>query len=307
MDFIKKFFMILLILFCLPTILIADELDDALPRDTPVQIKERARQVIRLGVENQGIVKMTKTMLRNMFTEQQMLQAFNIIIEAKTGNLPEDPIINKLYEGVGKRVQNENIIMAMEKVQSRYRTASNLAQGMTGDKEQSRNLTRDISKCMAAGMTGNDIAKIGVMINLRAKEQSHKKIIALSEQTLKTVMTMARIGVKSDSAVEIVQNALQTGYDTERMSRLEKVFIIQARTRFNPSDLAKSFAINIREGVPVDELGHLDLFNYDDATGISSSGNSGRLKVTNGQGNSGSSGGTALSGPSGNGSGGSGN
>jgi hypothetical protein len=260
MGFIKKILLILVFIFFLPAILIADELDNELPKDTPLQIKEKARQVISLGVENQGIVKMTQTMLQNRFSKQQMLEAYEILIDAKMSNLPEDPMINKMYEGIGKRVQNQNIIMAMEKVQERYKTASDIAQHMSSDRDQSRILTRHIAECMTAGMTDKDMDRIGEMLQTRSEDKYGKGSVELSEQTLKTVKTMARMGVKSEFAVGIVDEAFKKGYESNKMIRLEKAFIIQAR-RSNPSEVARLFAQNIKAGVSVDDLSRPGFLN----------------------------------------------
>jgi len=310
MSIIKKFLLILVIIFFLPSILIADELDDELPKDIPMQIKEKVRQVISLGVENHGLVKMTQTMLQNMFSEQQILEAYEILIEAKMSNLSEDPIIDKLYEGVGKHVQSENIIMAMARVQERYKTANNIAQHMTSDRGQLGILTRHIAECMTAGITSKDMARLNEMLNTRSRDQSNREITELAEQALKTVKTMARMGVESEHAVEVIHQALRNGYDPNKMLRIEKAFIIQARTRSNPSKLAELFSQQIQAGVSVDDLSRPGFFDssttmrsYD--SGKASGGsvgyniNSGVSNGSTGQGNSNSSSGSMSSGGSG--------
>ncbi|MFC1839946.1 hypothetical protein ACFL1N_10225 [Thermodesulfobacteriota bacterium] len=255
MGLIKKSSLIILSLFFfLPAISFADILDEELPKDTPLQIKEKARQVIRLGVENKGVVKMTQTMLQNSFSNREMLDAYEILAEAKKNGLPEDPIMNKLHEGVGKQVKSGNIIMAMEKVQARYKTAGDLAQRMTRDREQSRNMTEDIAEAMTAGMDSSDVEKIGEMLKTRTKEQSGKGTTELAEQTFKTVKTMARIGIESESTAGVIEDALRKGYDPDKMTKLKNAFIVQARTRANPSELANYFSHSIRAGVSVDDL-----------------------------------------------------
>ena len=303
MGFIKKISLILVFIFFLPAILIADELDNELPKDTPLQIKEKARQVISLGVENQGIVKMTQTMLQNRFSKQQMLEAYEILIDAKMSNLPEEPIINKMYEGIGKRVQNQNIIMAMEKVHARYKTANNIAQHMSSDRDQSRILTRHIAECMTAGMTGKDMDRIGEMLQTRSEGQSGKGTAELSEQTLKTVKTMARMGVKSEFAVGIVDEALKKGYESNKMIRLEKAFIVQARARSNPSEVARLFAQNIKAGVSVDDLSRPGFLNSNNGMRNNSPGNNFGDFNGSSQGTSRGSGGAGRSGGTGGGGG----
>jgi hypothetical protein len=310
MDLLKKIILGLALTFLLPSVLMADVLDDELPGDTPVQVKEQARQIIRLGVENQGVVKMTQTMLQNRFTEQQMIRAFEIVGEARKNGLPEDPVMNKLHEGVGKRVQNKNIITAMEKVKERYQAASEYANKMSSDSDQSKVLTRHIAESMSAGMSGNHIEKIGRMFD-NLKTQSSTEKSSLKIQTLRTVKTMARMGASSGSVADAVDTALRSGYDQNQMSRLEKAFVTQTRARYNPTDIAESFSRGINEGVSVDDLGRRSYMNSGSgAMGGSGFGNgagsgAGRMGSDSSMGGSGS-GGTGGSGGSGRGAGGGG-
>src|SRR4030043_1479344 len=120
----KKLLYIIMIICFIPSFSFADEVDDGLPSDTPAQIKESARQVIRLGIENHGVVKMTKTMLENRYTEQQMLAAHEVLMKAKRQDLPTEPIMNKFSEAVAKSAQAAQAVQAMESIRSRYETAS---------------------------------------------------------------------------------------------------------------------------------------------------------------------------------------
>ena len=260
MALIKRILLSMVFIFILPSVLIADVLDNELPNDTPLQVKERARQIIDLGVESNGVVKMTQTMLRNRFSEQQMIRAYEILGEAKRNGLREEPVMNKLYEGIGKNVQAQNIIMAMEKVRERYETASQYAHRMTSNREQAGILTGHIAESLSAGMTGSDIAQIGQMLR-QSEAQNNRERAALEVQTLMTVKTMARIGAKSSSVVDAVQTALMNGYDQNKMKTLERAFINQARTRYNPTDIAESFSRGIKAGVSVDELGRQNYMN----------------------------------------------
>ena len=305
MDLAKRIILSLVFLFLLPSVLIADVLDDELPADTPVQVKEKARQVISLGVENQGVIRMTQTMLRNGFSEKQMIRAYEILGEAKKNGLPDEPVMNKLYEGVGKHVQSGNIIKAMEKVEERYQVASQYAHRISGDREQSGILTGHIAESLTAGMAGNDIDRIGEMFS-RLGTQNDKEKSSLEIQTFQTVKTMARMGAESSSVVDTVQTALQSGYDQNKMKSLEKAFITQARARANPSAVAESFSRGIRAGVSVDELGSPGYMNSGNAMGGNGYGSSNGSINTGGSTGGYGSGGMGSSGGSGRGGGGGG-
>lgn len=301
MDSIKKILISLVFVFFLPSVLVADVLDDELPGDTSVQVKEKARQVIRLGVENHGVVKMTQTMLQNRFTEQQMIRVYGIVGEAKKNGLSEEPLMNKLHEGVGKRVQSENIIMAMEKVKERYQSASKYANQMSRNREQSEILTGHIAECMSAGMSDDSIGKIGRMLG-NLKTQNNREKSSLEIQTLMTVKTMSRLGANSASVTDAVDTALRNGFDQNKMMRLEKAFVFQARAKHNPSNIAENFSRGINEGMSVDDMGRKGYMNSGNGMGRNSLGNGIGSGIGTGQGSAGGSIGGAGSGGGGMGS-----
>jgi hypothetical protein len=246
--------LILIILF-MPLSLFADELDEGLPSNTPEGIEESIKKVSRLGVENKAIVKITATMLESSFSEQQVLKAHEILIKAKEEDLPEGPLMDKIYEGVSKRIQAEKILQAMEKVRSRYGTANDYAQRITRDREQVRKVTQDIAECMAAGMVQNDMARIAGMLQQRRNEMNLVERKELNKETLRTVRNMARTGARSEEITNVVDNSFQRAYGSGEMRQLGIAFMNQATMSSSPSELAKRYSNAIKRGVPPDNIG----------------------------------------------------
>ena len=207
--------------------------------------------------------------------------------------------MSKLYEGVGKRVQSENIVMAMEKVRERYQVASQYAKQMSRDREQSEILTGNIAESLSAGMTENHIARITRMFN-NLQTQNNGEKSALEIQTFMTVKTMARVGASSSSVADAVESALQNGYNVNNMRRLEKAFVVQARARYNPTSIAETFSRGIGTGVSVEDMGKNGYMNSGGMMGANNYGNgvpgSGMGMGGAGQGGAGGSAGGAGSG-----------
>jgi len=280
----KRLLLIMFVILSIPSPLFADEVDDSLPMDTPAQVKESVRQVIKVGVENHGVIKMTQTMLENNFRERQILEAHEMLMKARRANLPEEPIMNKLYEGVAKQVGNESIIQAMERVRSRYETASRYAFRYSEDGEQARVMTREIAECMTAGMGEGDIDRIMEM--LQKRELKRDEAADLATETFKTARTMALTGVESGNIADVVDNAFQKGYGAGEMKKLGNAFMIHARTSSSPSDLAESYSSAIRRGLTADSLMESDLFISGGSNGFGAGGseNSGGLGNIGGSG-----------------------
>jgi len=248
----KKIFFIIFLICFTPSPLLAGEVDEELPMDTSARIKESAMQVISLGVENNALIKMTRSMIENHFMEQQILESYEILIKAKNEDLPEGPIMDKLYEGVSKNIQAGNIIQAMGKVRSRYETASNYAVSFLGDREQARIMTGNIAECLTAGVGTGDMDRIMEM--LQQREMKRDKASELATETLKTARDMARTGVESRDIIDVMDNAFRKGYGAGEIKKLGNAFMTQARTSSSPSDLASSYSNAIKQGATADSL-----------------------------------------------------
>lgn len=251
----KRLLLIIMIICFIPSYLVADEVDDGLPSDTPAQVKESARQVIRLGVQNQGVTTMTQTMLENRYTERQMLAAHEVLMNAKRQNLTEEPIMNKFHESVAKSAQPTQTLQAMETVRSRYEKASGLAETMTQGREQARLMTKDIAECLNAGMGDGDMKRVSDMLRQRTKDMKNEEAQAFNKGTLSTVMTMARAGADSGNVIEVVGNAFQRGFSAKDMEKLGNTFMNQAKGASSASGLAKNYANAIRNGATADNIG----------------------------------------------------
>jgi len=261
----KKIFFIIFLICYVPSPLLAGEADEGLPMDVSAKIKESATQVISLGVGNSAVIKMTKTMLENNFMEQQILEAHELLIKAKKEDLPEKPIMDKLYEGISKNIQAEKIVQAMEKVGSRYETASKYAVRFLGDGEQARVMTGNIAEAMTAGVGTDDMDRIMEM--LQQREMKRDNASELATETLKTARDMARTGVESRNIVDVVDNAFRKGYGSREMKKLGNAFMTQSRTSSSPSDLANSYSNAIKQGATADSLMKLSPGRVDGALG----------------------------------------
>lgn len=293
----KKLLLIIMIVCLMPAFSLADEIDDALPPDTPAKVKESARQAIQMGVENQGTIQMTQTMLQNQYNEKQMIQAHEVLMKAKQENLPQEPVMNKFNESVANKKKAKDTIKAMETVRSQYKTASDLAGKMTQDRGQAQVMIEDMARCMAAGMKSGDMKKIATSLQDRTKNMTQQDAQTYRTGTFSAVKQMAQTGASSGSTTKMVRNALKKQYSMQDMGKLQTTFKAQVKNSGEATALANSFANAIKNGATADNVG-----SY---AARGSSGGFGQGTTSSGSGSMGSSGGLGSSGGFGN-SGGSG-
>jgi hypothetical protein len=244
----KLFFIILLMCWALPAPLSADYVDDKLPDGTSLQIKDGARQIIQLGVKRRHVVKVTKRMIENDFDDNQIVAAHNVLINGLKKGLAEDPLIDKLNEGIAKDVQPESIVQAMEKVRVRYETANRYAKKLSDDEDHIEAMTEEIAECMAAGIDAGDIGKVTQLLQKNSEDMRASRARALNKRTVRAMKTMARSGVQSQDALSVVNSAFESGFNAEDMEGLENSFALNARWSSSVTDLARAYSVAIENG-----------------------------------------------------------
>ena len=307
----KKIFAIALALFFGVSVAFADEVDEGLSSMASEQVRSCARQMIQLGVDSDHALKMTGNMLMNQFREEQILKAQQLIMNAKKEGLPVEPLMEKAYEGMTKRVQAEKILQAMENVHSRYRHAHRHANGLTEEKGERRRIRKIIAQCLAAGLNDKEVETITYKLQERAQEMTKAEARELAGECFRAARDMKRLGVTSMAATDVVWQALDhRRYDAKDMKAMRHSFITHMRYTSLATNLARSYANSISRGVRPEMLWSSSRIEAA-GTGILGGGGSGGSGISGGGGGSGGSGisggggsPSRSSGPSGSGHGG---
>lgn len=253
----KKIFVIAFIIFFCASIALGDEVDTGLSSMATEQLKVSTRQVIRSGINGDDAIKMTRLMLENRFREEHALRVHQIIIDAHKEGLPVEPIMSKAYEGIAKQVKDVNIVKAMGEVRSRYFSAYKQANELKPNKAQIRLIGDNIAEGLAAGMNDYDMGRIKHRLQVsRAQQMSNAQMGELALETFRCARDMARLGVSSMSAADIVCQALRRHYGAKEIARMGESFRAHSRNS-SPTTLAESYLDAIRGGRSVENLGSL--------------------------------------------------
>ena len=268
----KKIVSILFIMILCSTMAYADEVDQGLPKQTSEQLKANTREMIRLGVQSDDAIKMTRLMVQNRFQVENTIQAQEIVMNAKKQGLPEEPIMNKVYEGIAKKVQAGSIVQAMEKTRARYAYAYQKAQALGVNKEELAPTRNIISEGMAAGLLNEDVNAIcdrlqtrdrlrdkegdedGTKDQARDRERDREQLHMLVQESFMTAREMVRRGVPSNVAADAVCQALQNNYQAREMQQLRYTFMHNAMNG-DPVQLANRYVNALRQGAQADDLG----------------------------------------------------
>ncbi|MEW6185390.1 MAG: hypothetical protein AB1585_06585 [Thermodesulfobacteriota bacterium] len=251
-----------IMLFLIGTILLAgspafsDEVDQGLSLMANEQLRASTRSLIRVGVNSGEAIRMTRLMLQNRFTQQQMLRAHQILLDAQKEGLPWQPIMEKAQEGMAKQVGEGKILQAMEQVHARYAYTYEQANQFTQNREQTRQIAHNMAKGLEAGLTQKEMAQIMNTLQIRTREMTRTQRAELAEETFKTSRDMARLGLSSKAAADLVCQALQNRFTAREMATMRNSFTSQSRSTA-PNQLAQNFSNALRSGKGADSLGSM--------------------------------------------------
>jgi hypothetical protein len=282
----------------------ADAVDEGLPPTVSERVRNQAREMIRAGVPVDDAVNMTRSMVQNQYREELTVRAQRQVIAACDEGLPPEPLMNKLREGLAKQVPPERVVEAIQTVRERYAHAYRHARELTDDPVGQEDLGEALAQGLAAGMQPRDMARMQERVRERDRLKACDDCPRLALESALAARDMARLGVDSDTAGNVVCEALERGYGSPEMHRMRHRFRARAHQE-DPQEVAHRYARAFRNGQdPADDnVAANRVGRHQNRAGNRDGGGSGGGGSGGGSGGGGSGGG---SGGGGNGDGGSG-
>ena len=225
----------------------ADEVNEAFSGRAPEAVVESTRHLIHSGLNRRDTIDVTRAMLQNQFNVQQILDVHTVLINAHRQGIAPEPIISKAYEGMAKHVAADNIVKAMQKIQTRYAFANQQARKLATRKSHVNQMANLMAAGMVAGVDSAGLEAIVHKLQDRLQAMNADEQTALVIETFKATRDMARLGVSSSQTVSVVVTALQHQFDSMQMQNMRTAFVINSRTTA-PQRLAAGYAAAIAQG-----------------------------------------------------------
>lgn len=261
----------------------------------PARLQAVERSLAEVGLGGAEAADLARGMVAAGYTDGQMAQIGRQIQAAQGEPTTRQAVINKIREGMAKRVAPAGIVQAVERVRDRYGFALGLAAPLAGT--QAAGLAGIVADGLSSGLSREDAGQIAGGIQAQAARMDRDRLHALATETMTAARDMVRLGVSSRTTASVMGEALTHGYDAAAMQTLRQSFQARQMQQANADQAAQRFGLAIRQGVQARDLGGL--------AGPGGQGISGK-DAGAGSGGSGSSGGGSGSGGSGGASGGSG-
>lgn len=289
----KRILPIILVVFLCVLPAWGDEVDDGLPDKATEQIRTRTRAMINVGIAGDEAVKMTRMMIQNRFQHRNTLRAQQIAIDAIENGLPAEPVMNKAFEGMAKNVPEDRVVQAMEKTRDRYSYAYSHANQFTQNRGKTNDIGNALAQGVAAGMAKGDVDRTMEELRQRTRQMTRSRTEELAKESCLALRTMARRGVPSEIAADVVSMALQEKYTAQEIKQMHHLFMTRSMSA-DPTKLAQHYAYAIEQGVRAGNLS---------SSQMGETAQTGKNSDTNGSDSSGGGSGGDSGGGSGSGSG----
>ena len=225
----KKVFIVCMAIFFCAAVASADPVEEGLPKTATEEVKNSTLQMINNGFNAENVIGITREMLANNFSQQDVLRAHAILMNAQKQGLQTEPIMNKAHEGLAKQVQAEAVVKAMERVRVRHEFALKQAKALSNDKAKINQMATVLAGSMAAGMTHEDADRIMLALQERVRNMTRAHAEDLALQTFMTTRMMARLEMHSQMVGDSICQALQQGYSAQQMHNMQNTVMANSR------------------------------------------------------------------------------
>lgn len=194
----------------------------ALPESWSADLQASTARLLKAGLDNKDLVTMTASMHTAGFDDQQIIEAQNVLYEATEQGLSLTPLFDKAQEGLVKHVPAPAIISAMQHVRTRYGSSQKTAVTLTDDPVLQTELVQLLAGAQAAGMKPADLETISAALQEHAPIHQGQQWSILLQDTFISSRDMARRGIDSELANEIITELLRKGAEGEDLKSIAR-------------------------------------------------------------------------------------
>ena len=176
----KTFLTITIVIMLHVPFAFGDEVDQGLSNMATEQMKVNTRKMIDAGVPGEDAIKITRMMIQSLFRQEHTLKVQQILLSVVGEDLPIEPFMYKVYEGIAKNAPDEIVVRAMEKTRARHSFAYRHARRIATDSARVQGIANAVAGSLSAGMDYPDADRIMESIRVRTHQMTQNRIEELT-------------------------------------------------------------------------------------------------------------------------------
>ncbi|NNK96775.1 MAG: hypothetical protein HKP41_20685, partial [Desulfobacterales bacterium] len=196
--------------------LATDLVQEQLAQKSQVQV----RDMLNAPGEGEYEQQLQQLMQQEQFSQTTRSKVRQILAKAESENLPIEPFLDKVHEGIAKNVDQAALVEALNRVQQRYRYAYEKASEQTTDARLRKHLADTIAAADAAGLKKEDCDAVMTALRTRTRTMAQNQSQELALETFATARLMSHSRVYSSTVSNVLVSALDNSYDTTDMNKM---------------------------------------------------------------------------------------
>jgi len=214
-------------------------------------VREKALEAMRAGVSEGDVAELIRRGLDRGVRAEELVRLFEVVTEARRHNLPMRPVLDKVKEGLAKRVPPERIVSAASRISRELATAHELIQraerqGVRVEKARTREKAVEaVADALARGVSPSDVERLSRHV---AGASRGAEAMALLDEGVEVTADLVSMGLSPQDAVETVAAAISQGLNRHDVKRLRKGLARELKDGASPAEGAQRLREEIRSG-----------------------------------------------------------
>ncbi|PYM32865.1 MAG: hypothetical protein DME17_19730 [Candidatus Rokuibacteriota bacterium] len=187
-------------------------------------VRHKALEAVRLGLAEGEVAELVQRGVDRGFPARELTRLLEVVTEAKRHDLPVGPVLEKVKEGLAKRVPPERIVNAASRMSSELATARDLIrqaerEGVRVAKARQRERAIEaVAEALGQGVPPSEVAKLSRKV---AGAAPRAGTMSLLDEGVEIAADLVSMGLSPQDATETVAEGISQGLGQRDLNERE--------------------------------------------------------------------------------------
>jgi hypothetical protein len=214
-------------------------------------VRAKALDAVRAGVPDGDVAELVQRGVGQGVQAGELARLLEVVAEVKRHDLPVGPVLDKMKEGLAKRVPAERIVGAASRIWGELAIARDLIrqaerEGVRVEKARKREKAIEaVADALGRGVPPSEVAKLSRHV---AGSGRGEGALSLLDEGVEVTANLVSMGLPPEEATDTVAAAISQGLGRHDLERLRKALARELKRGASPEQAARRLREEIRAG-----------------------------------------------------------
>jgi len=214
-------------------------------------VRHKALEAVDLGLAEGEVAELVRRGVDRGFPAGELTRLLEVVTEAKRHDLPVGPVLDKVKEGLAKRVPPERIVNAASRMSSELATARDLIrqaerEGVRVAKARQREKAIEaVAEALGQGVPPSEVAKLSRKV---AGAAPRAGTMSLLDEGVEIAADLVSMGLSPPDATETVAGGISQGLGRRDLNRLREGLARELKRGASAEEGAQQLREQLRSG-----------------------------------------------------------